>query len=85
MERNSLSNFVRESPKEPSCKIISKSMNWIRWRSHFKVFSIFSSGGHLVQRSRTLRAILVDSHPRNIPVKLFKNLSADLADKVVKC
>ena len=43
-------------------------------------FSICSSGGHLVQRS----GILVDSHLRNIPVKLFQNLSTDLAEEVVK-
>ena len=29
-------------------------------------------------------AILVDSHLRNIPVKLFQNLSTDLAEEVVK-
>ena len=50
----------------------------------FKGFSIFSSGGHLVQWSRTVLAILVDSHLRNIPVKLFQNLSTDLAEEVVK-
>ena len=27
---------------------------------------------------------LVDSHLRNIPVKLFQNLSTDLAEEVVK-
>ena len=47
-------------------------------------FSIFSSGSHLVQRSRSVGAILVDSHLRNIPVKLFQNLSTDLAEEVVK-
>ena len=31
-----------------------------------------------------VRAILVDSHLRNIPVKLFQNLSMDLAEEVVK-
>ena len=50
----------------------------------FAAFSIFSSGGHLVQRSRRLRAILVDSHLRNLPVKLFQNLSTNLAEEVVK-
>ena len=29
--------------------------------------------------------MLVDSHLRNIPVKLFQNLSTDLAEEVVKC
>ena len=38
MERNSLSNFGRVSPKEPFCKIILKSMNWLRRRSPLKVF-----------------------------------------------
>ena len=37
MERNGLSNFGGQSPKEPSCIIISKSMHWLR-RSHLKVF-----------------------------------------------
>ena len=36
----------------------------------FKGFSIFSSGGHFVQRSRTILAILVEGHLRNISVKL---------------
>ena len=35
----------------------------------FKDFSIFSSGGNLVYRSRTILAILVGSHLGNIPMK----------------
>ena len=35
----------------------------------FKDFSIFSSGGHLVYRSRTILAILVGSHIGYIPMK----------------
>ena len=35
----------------------------------FKDFSICSSGGHLVYRSGTILAILVGSHPGNIPMK----------------
>ena len=50
----------------------------------FKGFSIFSSGSHLVLSSGTVRAILVDSHLRNIPVNFFQNLSTDLAGEVVK-
>ena len=34
----------------------------------FKYFSIFSSGGHLVYRSRTVLAILLGSHRGNIPM-----------------
>ena len=55
MERNGLSNFGRQSPKEHSCEIISKSVhqfqNLVLEKKSFKGFSIFSSGGHLVQRS----------------------------------
>ena len=50
----------------------------VQEKKSIKVFSIFSSGGHLVQWSGTVSAILVDSHLRNIPVKLFQNLSTDL-------
>ena len=36
----------------------------------FKDFlSIFSSGDHLVYQGRTILAILVGSHPGNIPMK----------------
>ena len=53
------------------CEIILKSTHR-PWRiCRFTSFSIFSSGGHFVQLSRTILAILVKIHPRNIPVKLF--------------
>ena len=38
-----------------------------------KGFSIFSSGGYFVQPSITILAYLVESHPRNISMKLFEN------------
>ena len=37
----------------------------------FKGFSIFSSGGHFVQRSGTILVILVEGNPRNISMNLF--------------
>ena len=37
----------------------------------FKCFSIVRSGGHFVQWSGTILAILVEGHHRNISVKLF--------------
>ena len=49
----------------------------------FKSFSLFSSGGHFVQQSRTIVAILVKGHPRNIPVKLFWNRPIGLGGDVV--
>ena len=35
----------------------------------FKDFSIFTSGDHLVYRSKTVLSILVGSHLGNIPMK----------------
>ena len=35
----------------------------------FKIFSIFSSGGHLGHQRGTILAILVGSHLGNIPMK----------------
>ena len=40
----------------------------------FKIFLIWSSGGPLVQRSRTICAILVEGIMGNIPVKLYGHL-----------
>ena len=45
-----------------------------------KGFSIFSSGS----KERNNLSNLVDSHLRNIPVKLLENLSIDIAEEVVK-
>ena len=74
MERNHFNNFGRGSPKEHFCGIILKSGHWPKRRCHLKLFfffSIFSSGDHFVQRNRTILAILVEGHSRNISVKLF--------------
>ena len=84
MAQNSLSNFSRELPKEPSCEIISKYVHRFSRRSRLKLFSIYSPGGHFVQRSRTILAILVEGKPRNISVKLFQNLYTSLGEEVVK-
>ena len=54
MERNNLSSFGRQSPKEHSCIIISKIDALVKETKSFKGFSIFSSGGHLVQWSGTV-------------------------------
>ena len=79
-----MSNFGGQSPKEHSCIIISKSMHWLRRRSHLKVFLFLALGAILFILSGRLRAILVDSHLRNLLVKLFQNLSTNLAEEVVK-
>ena len=66
-ERNHFSNFGRGSPKEHFCEIILKSGHWPSRRC----FSTFSSGGHFVQWSVTILAILIEGHLRNLSVKLF--------------
>ena len=56
----------------------------VKEEKSFIGFSIFSSGSQFNQRSDTISEILVDSHLRNIPVKLFQNLPTDLAGEVAK-
>ena len=70
MEHNYFSNFGRGLSKEHFCEIILKLAHWPR-RCCFTGLSIFSSGGHFVQRSETILAILVEGHPSNVSVKLF--------------
>ena len=48
----------------------------------FRGFSIFSFGDHFVQQNRTILAILVEGHPRNISVKLFQNWATGLGDVI---
>ena len=45
-------------------------------------FSIFSSGNHFVQQSRTILAILAKGHKRSIDVKSFCNLTTGHGDVV---
>ena len=77
-----MSNFGRRSSMKPFYKGIFKSMHWLR-RSCLKVFlflalvAIFFNGAELFEQ------FLVNSHLRNIPVKLFQNLSTNLAKEVV--
>ena len=83
MERNDFNNFGRGSPKEHFCEIILKSGHWPMRKCHLKVFSIFSSGGHIVQWSKTILAILVEGHPSNISV-IFFNRAIGLGGDVIR-
>ena len=47
----------------------SKGLEEIAFKANYTRFSIFSSGGHFVHRSRTVLAILVQGHLSNIPMK----------------
>ena len=46
------------SPEYHWNQIISKSVHRFSRRSHLKLFSIYSHGGHFVQQSRTVCAFL---------------------------
>ena len=73
MAQEHFSTFVRGSSKDHFCDIILKSAHWPRRRYCLKGFSIFSSDDHFVQRSRTILAILVEGHPRNISEIILKS------------
>ena len=46
-----------------------KGLEGIAFKSNYSRFSIFSSDGYFVQWSRTVLAILLQSHISNIPIK----------------
>ena len=48
-----------------------------------KGFSCFSSGGHFVQWSITILAILEEGHFRNISMKLFRNWAIGLRVDII--
>ena len=78
-----LSHLVKSHARNIPVKIISKSVHRFSRRSYLKQFSIYSPCSHVVQRSETVSAILMDGHPRNIPVVQFQNPSTGLAEEVV--
>ena len=41
----------------------------LAFKANYSRFSIFSTGGHFVHRSKTVLAILVEGHLSNIPMK----------------
>ena len=81
-ERNGLSNFCRQSPKKHSCIIISKSMHYLRRRSHLKVFyfqlwwpSCSMAQNSLSNFSREL--------PKEPSCEIIPKSTTDLAEEVV--
>ena len=48
-----------------------------------KVCSILSSDSHFVHPSKTILAILVEGHPKNISVKLFSIRLIGLGEDVI--
>ena len=70
MEQNHFSKTGRGSSKEHSGEIILKLAHWPKKRCRLKGFSIFSFDSHFVHPSKTILAILVEGHPKNISTKL---------------
>ena len=70
-EQNHLCNFGRGYHEEQFCEIILNLDQWFRRRCVLKIFIIWSSGDHFVQRSGTICAILVEGNIGNYSVKLF--------------
>ena len=82
-DQNHLSNFNRGSPKKLFREIILKLGHWPTVTCYLKVFLFFSSGGPFVQQSRTILAVLIEGHPRNRSVKLFRNWAIGPGEDVV--
>ena len=70
VEQNHLCNFGRRHHEEQFCGIILNLDQWFRRRCLLKIFLIWSSGGHFIQRSRTICEILVEGIKRKNSVKL---------------
>ena len=70
-ELNHLCNFGRGYHEETFCEIILNFDQWFRRRCILKIFLIWSSGDHFVQRRGTICAIVVEGIMRNNSVIFF--------------
>ena len=57
--------------RSPELRLAMKVMASVEYEMPIKGFSCFSSGRHSVQWSKTISAISVESHSKNISMKLF--------------
>ena len=48
--------------RSPELRLAMKVMASVEWEMLIKSYSYFSSGGHFVQRSKTILAVLVEGH-----------------------
>ena len=71
-EWNYLCKFGRGHHEEQFCEIVLNLDQCFRRRCLLKIFLIWSSGGPLVRRSKTIRTIFVESIMRNNYVNLFR-------------
>ena len=81
-DQNYANSFLKGSHKEHSCKIISKSDQRLRRRRFFYEFlhvyivqEAPIDQSHVSGWIKILQTIFEKDHPRNIPVKLFQNLT----------
>ena len=86
-DQNFVNTFWKGSPKEHSCKIISKSDQQFR-RRFFKNFfmSLYSarsphSSKPCFGADQNFATIFEKGHPRNIPAKLFQNLTCGFEEE----
>ena len=66
-----LARNVEGHPRNISVKFFAIQQLAYEEMSYKDFFSILSYGGHFVQRSKPILAVLVKGHPRNISVKIF--------------
>ena len=63
----------RQGPVVQICFVKNHIGQWVQeelaFKANYSQFSIFSSGGHFVQRSKTILAFLVEGRLSNIPMK----------------
>ena len=71
-DQNFANNLWKGSPKEHSCEIILKSDQCFQRSRFFKNFS---------WTDQNFATISVKGHPRNIPVKLFQNLTSGFREE----
>ena len=64
-----ISNSYRRLLEKHLLKMVFNLDRWLRRRRYSKKFLIFSSGGHFVQKNKTIQAMLVEGIIRHISVK----------------
>ena len=72
VEQNHLCNFRRGHHEEQNSEIILNLDQWFRRSCCLYIFLIWNSGGHPVQWSKTIYAILKEGTIRNIHVKIYE-------------
>ena len=83
MDWNHLCNIGRRHHESQSCEIILNLDQWFGRKCHLKVFLIWSSGRHFVQRNVINLTSLVEGIQRDNSVKLFKIWVIDSGAEVV--